>query len=81
MACYFVPFGAAFDYEFDSKAKGNVNGRSIESPDIKGATGMGELGLAFKPSASSGLSLDLGVQGYTGKREGVSGSFQVKWAF
>jgi outer membrane autotransporter barrel domain len=65
----FTPYiGAAFDYEFDSKAKGNVNGRSIESPDIKGATGMGELGLAFKPSASSGLSLDLGVQGYTGVR-------------
>ena len=42
---------------------------------------MGELGLAFKPVADSGLSIDLGVQGYTGKREGVSGSFQVKFEF
>ena len=78
----FTPYvGAAFDYEFDSKARGNVNGRGIDSPDIKGATGMGELGLAFKPSANSGLSLDLGVQGYTGKREGVSGSLQLKFEF
>jgi outer membrane autotransporter protein len=78
----FTPYiGAAFDYEFDSKAHGSVNGRDIDSPDIEGATGMGELGLAFKPSADSGLSLDLGIQGYTGKRKGVSGSFQVKFEF
>jgi outer membrane autotransporter protein len=78
----FTPYtGAAFDYEFDSEAKGNVNGRGLDSPDIKGATGMGEIGLAFKPSAESGLSLDLGAQGYTGKREGVGVSFQVKWEF
>jgi len=78
----FTPYiDAAFDYEFDSEAKGSVNGRGIDSPDIEGATGMGELSLAFKPSADSGFSLDLGVQGYTGKREGVSGSFQVKFKF
>jgi outer membrane autotransporter protein len=74
-------FGAAFDYEFDSEAKSDVNGRSIDSPNVKGAAGLGELGLAFKPSADSGLSLDLGVQGYTGEREGVTGSFQVKLEF
>ena len=78
----FSPYiGAAFDYEFDSRAKGSVNGRKIDSPDIMGATGMGELGLSFKPSATGGLSLDLGLQGYTGKREGVAGSFQMKFAF
>jgi hypothetical protein len=34
------------------------------------------LGLAFLP-----LSFDLGVQGYTGKREGVTGCLLVKWEF
>jgi outer membrane autotransporter protein len=73
--------GAAFDYEFGSEAKGTVNGRSLDSPSIKGGTGLGELGLAFKPSADKGMSIDLGVQGYTGKREGVTGSFLVKVEF
>jgi outer membrane autotransporter protein len=73
--------GAALDHEFDSKAGGNVFGRAIDSPDIKGATGMGEFGLAFKPSADGGLSLDLGVQGYAGQREGVAGSLRAGWEF
>jgi hypothetical protein len=44
-------------------------------------TGMGELGLSLKPSQNLPLSFDLGVQGYTGNREGVTGSLQVKWEF
>jgi hypothetical protein len=44
-------------------------------------TGMGELGLSLKPSKTLPLSFDLGVQGYVGKREGVTGSLQVKFEF
>jgi hypothetical protein len=43
--------------------------------------GIGELGLAFKPSPSLTLTLDLGVQGYVGKRRGVTDSLQAKWEF
>ena len=78
----FTPYiGAAYEHEFDGKAKATTYGYSIDAPDLKGGTGMGELGLSFKPVADSGLSLDLGAQGYTGVREGVSGSFQAKWEF
>ena len=78
----FTPYvGAAYEHEFDSEAKATSNGDSIDAPDVKGGTGIGELGFSFKPSATSGLSLDLGVQGYTGKREGVGGSFQIKFEF
>jgi len=35
----------------------------------------------FKPTKDSGLSFDLAAQGYAGKREGVSDSFQMKWEF
>ena len=78
----FTPYvGAAYEHEFDSEAKATSNGDSIDAPDVKGGTGMGELGFSFKPSATSGLSLDLGMQGYTGKREGVGGSFQIKFEF
>jgi hypothetical protein len=38
-------------------------------------------GLPLNPSQSLPLSFDLGVQGYTGKRQGVAGSLQVKWEF
>lgn len=83
---HFSPYvGAYWEHEYDSKARSTVNGNSIDAPDLKGDTGMGELGLSFRPfseqGAASGLSFDLTVQGYTGVREGVSGSFQVKWEF
>ena len=78
----FTPsIGAAYEHEFDGEAKASVYGHSIDSPDLAGGTGMGELGLSFKPSASSGLSLDFAVQGYTGVREGMTGSFQFKFEF
>lgn len=79
---HFTPYvGAYWEHEYDSKARSTVNGNSIDAPDLKGDTGMGELGISFKPVADSGLSLDLAVQGYTGKREGVTGSFQLKFEF
>jgi hypothetical protein len=48
---------------------------------LRGDTGMGELGLSLKPSQSLPLSFDLGVQGYTGKREGITGSLQLRYNF
>ena len=51
------------------------------TPSLQGDTGMGELSLSLKPSKDLPLSFDLGVQGYVGKREGVTGSLQVKFEF
>ncbi len=73
--------GAAYEYEFDGKAGGNVRGYSIEAADLSGSTGMGELGLSVQPASALPLYLDLGVQGYVGQRQGVSGSLQIKWRF
>ena len=76
--------GAAYEHEFDGKARATTYGRSIDAPDLIGGTGMGELGLSAKPSVNSklnGLCLDVGLQGYTGMREGVSGSLQVRFEF
>ncbi|MDL2271959.1 autotransporter domain-containing protein [Desulfovibrio sp. OttesenSCG-928-I05] len=78
----FTPYiGAAYEHEFDSKARASANGNAIDAPDVKGGTGIGELGFTFKPSTTSGFSADLGVQGYTGKREGVGGSFRLMFEF
>jgi len=77
----FTPYlGAAYEHEFDSKARATADGNAIDAPDVKGGTGIGELGFSFKPSATNGFSVDLGMQGYTGKREGVGGSFRIKFA-
>ena len=48
---------------------------------MRGGTGIGELGLTLTPSKTLPLFLDLGVQGYTGKREGVTGSLQIRFEF
>ena len=84
----FTPYaGAYWEHEFDGKVRSTVNGNGIDAPELTGDTGVGELGLSFRPfaeagsGAASGLSFDLAVQGYTGVREGVSGSFQLKFEF
>ena len=79
---YVAPYaGAYYDYEFDGKARASTNGYGIDAPDLKGGTGVGELGLTIKPVKDSGFSMDLGVQGYVGVREGVTGSLQLKFEF
>ena len=79
---YVSPYvGAAWEHEFDGKARASTYGYDIKAPSLRGDTGIGELGLTFKPSQTVPLSFDLGVQGYVGKREGVTGSLQAKYEF
>ena len=79
---YATPYvGAQWEHEFDGKQRSSVNGVNIGSPSSKGDTGVGELGLTLRPVKDSGFSIDLGVQGYTGVREGVAGSLQLKFEF
>lgn len=73
--------GAAWEHEFDGRARAATNGYDIDAPNLRGDTGIGELGLSLTPSVDLPLTVDLGVQGYTGKREGVTGSVQVKFEF
>ena len=78
----FSPYaGAYYDHEFDGKARSSTNGYGIASPSLSGGTGVGELGVSFKPVKNSGFSVDVGMQGYVGVREGVSGNLQMKYEF
>ncbi|MDR2007217.1 MAG: autotransporter outer membrane beta-barrel domain-containing protein, partial [Acidaminococcales bacterium] len=70
--------GLAYDHEFDGEAKGTAGGSAIVSPDLKGGTGIGELGVVFKGKNSL---VDIKLEGYTGKREGFGGGVQFKWFF
>ena len=72
--------GAYYDHEFDGKAKATTYGYSLDAPDLQGGTTVGELGITVSPVGKS-WSVDVGVQGYTGVREGVTGSAQLKFDF
>jgi outer membrane autotransporter protein len=73
--------GAAYEYEFDGKSKASTHGYAIDAPSLKGSTGIFELGLNMQPTENKALSVNLGVNGYVGKREGVSGQVQVQYKF
>ena len=79
---YVSPYvGAAYEHEFDGRARATTYGYSLDTPSLRGSTGIGELGLSIRPSNTRPLFLDLGVQGYMGKREGVTGSLQARFEF
>lgn len=73
--------GAAWEYEFDGKARATTYGFNVPAPSVKGSTGIGEIGLSWKPASASGFSMDIGVQGFAGKRQGIAGNFVIKYTF
>ncbi|MFI3271055.1 MAG: hypothetical protein R3Y11_02975 [Pseudomonadota bacterium] len=73
--------GVAMEQEFDGTAKSSVDGYEAPAPSLQGTTVLGELGFTYTPLNVFPMTIDLGFQGYTGKREGVSGSLQLIYAF
>jgi outer membrane autotransporter protein len=79
---YVSPYiGAAYEHEFAGDSKASVYGLEIKKSSLKGDTGIGEVGLIMKPSDKYPWIIDLGVQGYTGQREGIGGSLRVGFEF
>jgi hypothetical protein len=72
-------FGLAYEHEVDGKAGASVLGNPIDVPELKGGTGIGELGVSILPK--DGLTLDIGIQGYAGVRQGISGSVRFVYNF
>ncbi|MDO4840854.1 MAG: autotransporter outer membrane beta-barrel domain-containing protein [Desulfovibrionaceae bacterium] len=78
----FVPYvGAAFEHEFSGSCDSKAYGHSVAAPSFKGSSGMGELGLMMKPTEELPLSINLGVQGYVGQKQGVSGNCNIMYEF
>ena len=70
--------GLGWQYEFAAKAKGAVYGYGAPEPGLKGGSGMLELG--WKTQAAKNLTVDLNVNGWTGKQRGVSGGVNLNWS-
>ncbi|MDO4839404.1 MAG: autotransporter outer membrane beta-barrel domain-containing protein, partial [Desulfovibrionaceae bacterium] len=78
----FKPYvGAAFEHEFSGSCDSRVYGHSVAAPSFEGSSGMGELGLMMKPTEDLPLSINLGVQGYVGQKQGVSGNCNIMYEF
>jgi hypothetical protein len=73
--------GAYYEHEFDGKVKATVYGFNVPETGISGGTGVGELGVSFKPVEDRKFTVDLGVQGYVGKRQGVQGNVGMVYMF
>ncbi|MDR0736926.1 MAG: autotransporter outer membrane beta-barrel domain-containing protein [Zoogloeaceae bacterium] len=73
--------GLAWEHEYDGKAKASVYGYSLPTPKLQGDTGIVEAGFTVNPTALKALTLDAGIQGYAGKREGVTGSIRANYRF
>ena len=72
--------GLAWEYEFDGEARASIGGDAAPSPSLKGSSTMLELGYRFMPK-NSRVSYDLHLNGWQGKRKGITGGASVKWAF
>jgi hypothetical protein len=71
--------GAAFEYESGGKAEASMFGSKIDVPELKGSTGIGEIGIAVNFSRM--LTFDFGVKGYMGQRKGISGNAVLNFKF
>lgn len=71
--------GAAWEHEYDGKATGKVHTYRIDSPELKGDTGVFELGVSSTPDTR--LRIDAGILGYAGQRKGFSGNVRVNYLF
>jgi hypothetical protein len=76
----FSPYaGLALEYECGGEVNAvNGQGLDIDVPSLKGASGVGELGLRINGAR---LQTDLSAQGYAGKRQGFAGSFKLGYKF
>ena len=72
--------GIAWEHEFDGEARATYQGMSTPSPSLKGSSAIFELGARFAPKDSN-VSYELNLNGWAGKRRGISGGVQVNWAF
>ena len=73
-------FGGSYEYEISGENKAAMLGYIINAPSLKGGTGIGEFVVGYKPSSFDKLaSINVGIQGYAGKRDGITGSVSIRF--
>ena len=78
----FKPYiGLAYEHEFAGSCESATYGHPVAAPSFEGGTGIGELGVAMMPTEALPLSFNLGVQGYVGQKQGISGNCNIMYEF
>lgn len=73
--------GVGYEWECSGTSRAVTYGNEIVAPSLRGGTGILEAGVVFRVTKEKPMFLDLGVKGYAGKREGISGNVQLRMAF
>ena len=74
--------GLAYERNFNGDVSGSAYGFTIKEKSLKGNTGIVEVGMMVKPKgANDPFSLNLGLQGYTGNRKGVTAAVRARYVF
>ena len=78
-------FGFAYEHVADGDAESDVvasgTRASLDVPTLEGDTGIVEAGITVRPNGTSPWSANIGIKGYVGDREGVSGSASIVYSF
>jgi hypothetical protein len=69
--------GIGYEYGVFGEGKGRVEGIELKGIELKGGTGIGEIGVE---SRIGGVRIELRGSGYIGKREGVEGALKFGYA-
>lgn len=73
--------GLAYEYEFDGEARATVKDFSTPAPSIKGSSGLVELGYILQPQGVNDPTINIGLQGWGGKKQGFTGNVDFVWTF
>lgn len=72
--------GAGWEHEFDGEQTGTLNDRAVNSPEMKGSSGVGEVGVRWTPF-QTGFYLDLAAHGSAGQRDSIGGNLNLGYEF
>lgn len=73
--------GLAYEHAFGGDADASVSGIALDAPSLDGDTGILEAGFTMKPSDALPWTIDFGIKGYVGDRQGVTGSAMAIYSF
>ena len=73
--------GLAYQYEFNGDTSVKYRGYDIPKEEVKGSSGMLELGWQIKPNREVPWMVDFAVTGWIGQQEGVTATAKFKKAF
>lgn len=73
--------GLAYQYEFNGSTSGNYRSYTTPEADVKGSSGMLELGWQIKPNKNNYWMVDLNCTGWAGVQKGVTVTAKLKKSF